>query len=429
MLFDWDFAAYSMMGGGALLMSAALTRLYEKSVYAPATAMLLTWGSALLVLSFLPLLGFYHLAVEAVLLYVLGALWFAFVAVLTTWVLIRYTGPVSISSVGAIDKINYKKLIAMWFIISIVAYPLAIINILGFGSDVTEISYNIRRATVAGEDILNPILSNLFVLLGILGSVVLYGVVKNKVNLLKFLVLVVPYVLISLIVYGRSGLVSLILGWLVIFTVFSERVRIRYILIPTFLMFFVLFFGGVWVKKFDIEGHSLGGILLVLMEHVFDYFYQGPILFSRYFTGEIDVATNWDFLNSACHLMAKIDLCLPLSQHQDFAEYGVGRTGNVYSIYFSIVPGYGLLGLSFVFLLYASFLAVLFHGMKAKGLFSLAVYPVMFAAVVLSVFTDSIGYSFYWLVKVAVVCIILRFLLSEKKSIRFLDSFRRRLIN
>src|SRR5690606_9070997 len=91
--FDWSLAFLSLAGGLILLIGAALARAYEKTIFAPATAMLLTWGVALVVLSLLPLMGFYHLSIEAVFLYVLGAGWFAFVAILTSWILSRYSSP------------------------------------------------------------------------------------------------------------------------------------------------------------------------------------------------------------------------------------------------------------------------------------------------------------------------------------------------
>ena len=413
MVFDWNLAFLSLAGGLILLMGAALSRAYEKTIFAPATAMLLTWGGALVVLSFLPLIGFYHLAAEAVLLYVLGTGWFAFVAILTSWVMRTYWTPGEHLSGGAADRLNYRRLLLLWAAIAVFAYPLAVLNILSFGSNIVEISYSIRRASVSGETILHPIVTNLFVLLGVLANLVLFGVVQKKVNLMTFVLLVAPLIVINLIVSGRSGLVSLILGWLVILAVFSDKLKVRYLALPILFMVFVVYFGGVWVKKFDVEGQSAGTALLVLTEHIFDYFLQGPVLFSRYFTGQIDVATNWDFLASACHIASKLSMCQPENIHAEFARYGPSRTGNVYSIYFSILPLYGFLGLLLVFGVYSVFLAINFHLMKAKSLFSLAVYPVMFSAIVLSVYKDSIGYALYWLVKVFIVCLFLRFLFTH----------------
>jgi len=415
MIFDWNLAFLSLAGGLILLMGAALSRGYEKTIFAPATAMLLTWGGALVALSFLPLMGFYHLAAEAVLLYVLGAGWFAFVAILTSWVLNRYSKPAEHLSGGTAGHLNYSRLLLLWAAIALFAYPLAVLNVLSFGSNIVEISYHIRRASLSGEAILHPIVSNLFLLLGVLANVILFGVIQKKVKLMTFVVLVAPLVVINLIVAGRSGLVSLILGWLVILSVFSDKLKLRYLALPILFLIFVLYFGGVWVKKFDVEGQSAGSALFVLVEHIFDYLFQGPVLFSRYFTGEINVATNWDFLNSACHIVSKIGMCQPNNIHADFANYGALRSGNVYSIYFSIVPLYGFLGLLLAFGVYSVFLSVTFYMMKARSLFSLAVYPLMFSAIVLSLFKDGIGSSLYWLIKVFIICLFLRFMFSERK--------------
>lgn len=415
MIFDWHLAFLSLTGGLILLLGAALSRSYEKAIFAPATAMLLTWGGALLALSFLPLMGFYHLSVEAVLLYVLGSGWFALVAILTSWVSNKYSKPAEHFSRGPADRLNFSRVVLLWAIIAVIAYPLAVLNVLSFGSNIGEISYNIRKASVSGETILHPIVSNLFVLLGVLANIVLYGVTQKKVKLMSFVILVAPLVVISLIVAGRSGLVSMILGWLVILAVFSDKLKLRYLALPILFLFFVLYFGGLWVKKFDVESQSAGNALFVLFDHIFGYLFQGPVLFSRYFTGEINPETNWDFLNSACHMLSKLDFCKPLPQHQSFSQYGIARFGNVYSIYYSVVPIYGVLGVALVFGVYAVFMSVLFRMLKRISVFSIVVYPTMFAAVVLSLFTDGIGYSFYWIVKVSIICLFLRLIFSEKK--------------
>lgn len=418
MSFDWSMAFLSLAGGLILLIGAVLARIYEKTILAPATAMLLTWGVALVALAFLPLMGFYHLAVEAIFLYVLGASWFAFVAILTSWILSRYSRPFDHRPGVTADQLNYSRLLWLWAVVAVFAYPLAVLNVLSFGSDIVQISYNIRRAAVSGESILHPIVSNLFVLLGVLANIVLFGVIQKKVKLLSFIVLVLPLVVISLIVAGRSGLVSMILGWLVILVVFSDKLKLHYLAIPILFLLFVLYFGGVWVKKFDVEGQSAGNPVVVLADHIFGYLYQGPVLFSRYFTGEIDVQANWDFLNSACHMLSKLDLCTPKHQHADFASYGEFRSGNVYSMYFSIVPTYGVLGLVLVFGVYSIFLSIAFNMMKARKIFALVIYPAMFSAIVLSVFTDGIGYSLYWDLKVLIICGFLRLVFFERNKYR-----------
>lgn len=420
--FDWNLALLSLIGGLTLLISASLTRAYEKTIFAPATAMLLTWGSALVALAFLPMQGFYHLSIEAILLYVLGAEWFALIAIFISWVLKRHTKQLLRKNSNSLDYLNFKHLYFLWIVIALVTYPLAILNILDFGSSITEISFNIRVASVAGEDILQPVLSNLLVLLGVLTNVILFGVIHNKVKLLSFIIPIIPLILISLIVAGRSGLVSLTLGWLVIFAIFSDKLKFSYLVLPIIFLLFTLYFGGVWVKKFDIEDQSVNNTIYILFEHVFQYLYQGPVLFSQYFINEINISTNWDFLNSACHMLSKIGICEPKQIHADFANYGPFLLGNVYSMYFSIIPEYGLLGLIFVFSIYSIFLSTLFYMMKARKIFAIVVYPIMFSAIILSVYKDGIGYSFYWLIKVFLICILIKFFFVKKTTTSQSDS-------
>ncbi|WP_351123760.1 O-antigen polymerase [Shewanella sp. T24-MNA-CIBAN-0130] len=414
--FDWGFALIPLTGGITLLICAYLSKNYEKTVFAPATAMLLTWGVALTILSFLPLIGFYYVSAEAVLLYVFGAGWFAIVALLTTFLLNSFSKKNEMYQNLELESLNYTHIVYFWTFISFASYPFAYSEILSHGSNLTEISYNIRRLSVSGESILNPVLNNIFVIVGILANIVLFGVIKKKVKLTTFLAVALPFLFISLVLSGRSGLVSLILGWFVIISVLSNRVKFRIFVLPIILLLAIIFFGGVFVKKFDIEGKGGSDTFIVLFEHVFGYLYQGPILFSRYFNNEIDIATNWDFFNSACHVLSKVGLCVPSSIHADFAGYSPENMGNVYSIYFSIIPHYGMFGLIVVFSIYAILLAFLFHKLKSLSLFAVVVYPLMFSAIVLSTFKDSIGYSFYFLLKAGIAIYVINFLFSIKNN-------------
>jgi oligosaccharide repeat unit polymerase len=413
MAFDWSLCTISLAGALILFIAAIFSFRFEKTFFAPGTAMLTTWGSALFFLAFLPLRGFYHLSIEAVLLYVLGGIWFATIAVLTSLILNKYLKTTTCIDYSTTDNLNYTRILLLWTVISVFVYPLAVINILNYGSNIVEISYTIRRLTVNGERILHPILSNLFVVIGVLSNIVFFGVVQKRVKLEKFIILVLPFVAISLIVSGRSGLVSLILGWMVILGIFSDKMKLRYLIFSFSFLFFVLYFGAIWVKKFEVEGLSSGEILFVFFDHILAYLYQGPVLFSRYLTGEINIATNWDFLNSIHHILSKFNLGHPLPLHQAFASFGTHYSGNVYSIYFSIVPLYGFLGLTIVFLIYASSLAFIFEMFKNRMLFGLLVYPIMFSAILLSVYKDAIGYSTYWVIKVAFIYIFIKIFLTR----------------
>lgn len=416
MTFDWGFALMPLTGGITLLICAYLSKHYEKTVFAPATAMLLTWGVALTILSFLPLMGFYRLSAEAVLLYVSGAGWFAIVALLVAFILNKFPKKNETYQSLKLENLNYTHIVIFWSLASYTSYPFVYFEILSHGSNLTEISYNIRRLSVSGGSVLNPVLNNIFVVVGALTNIVLFGVIKKKVNLKYFLIVALPYLFLSLVISGRSSLVSLILGWLVIISVFSVRTKLRVFMLPIMLLLSIIYFGGLFVKKFDVEGKSGGDTFTVLLEHLFSYLYQGPVLFSRYFNNEIDIATNWDFLNSACHIISKLGWCQPYKRHADFANYGPEDMGNVYSIYFSIIPHYGTFSLFIVFTVYAASLAFLFHKLKSANAFAIVIYPLMFSSIILSTFKDGIGDSFYFLLKVSIIIYIINLFFSKNQT-------------
>ena len=260
---------------------------------------------------------------------------------------------------------------------------------------------------------LSPILNNIIALVSIISNLILYGVTKKKVKLTTFLAAALPFLFFSMVVSGRSGLVSLILGWFVIISIFSNKIKLSTFILPILLLVLILFGGAFFVKKFDVENASLSDTLIIFVEHIFGYLYQGPILFSRYFDNELDIATNWDFLSSACHVASKFSLCTTLPLHAEFANYGPNFLGNVYTMYFSIIPNYGLYSLFPVFLIYSSLLTILFYKFKSSSIFAVILYPIMFAAIVLSPFKDGIGYAFYFTLKVIFFSSLIKFFFIE----------------
>ena len=306
------------MAGLCLLLFSFYCFSVDKSIIAPATAFSLTWAITLLFSSMTPLLGFYYLSSGALLIFVFGAIIFS-----TTSILIRHQFSqrknLLIGSIKGIDKINYRTLINFYNLLGLVAIPMLVLDILSHGSSINEIAYNIRRLTVEGESITSPLVSN-YLLFGFFCSVLfIYALQKGRLNKVYVVVSLLPLFFGSLILGGRSGVVSLVIAWFFVVVFAHGRLKLRSLAWSAALLLILLYLGAVWVSKIDVTDAGMLETILLLFDHVADYLFQGPVLFSQYFDGNIHVRENWDTLNSVCHALSKIDMCEPLPMHADFA--------------------------------------------------------------------------------------------------------------
>jgi hypothetical protein len=104
--------------------------------------------------------------------------------------------------------------------------------------------------------------------------------------------------------------------------------------------------------------------------------------------GTIDVAGRWDALSFFCTVGSKFGLCTPSELHLDFNAYRPdGAWGNVYSVYFSFYPNYGLLGVVAFMVFYGMWIA-LHHERASHSLANTLVAAYLMSAIVTSIFND-----------------------------------------
>lgn len=383
----------------------------EKSLIAPATAFSLTWTCALFALNFTPLIGFYPLGSKATLLYLFGTILFSTTSIFTHYL---YNNRKQSYRKNPIQnrKINFKKLFIFYNLTSLVIFPLLALEMLKYGNNLQEISYNIRRLSIHSNLDISPLITN-YILFGYFCSILfIYAVFKNKLNRISVFTSLIPLLCGSLILSGRSGIVSLVLAWFFV-AVFIDKLDIYKFLKTLLSLIAILFLGAVLVNKFNINGLSFTETTIVFTKHIAGYLFQGPVLFSRYFEGEILVRENWDTLNSVCHILSKVDLCEPFPQHCDFAYYGEWLSGNVYSFYFSIIPHYSYLGCCIFIMLYSFLITVFYEKAKRGELYFLLLSAQLFSGIILSIFKDGFGSQFYLLIKFSFFYVLLIIFFSK----------------
>lgn len=382
---------YSLVSGFILVLAALSINRFVNSFTHPAVTYCLVWGGGLILTSLGKFFGLYTITSSTLLFYILSAFVFSFSSLVLSNV---FKGSSRVKHFSELDSINYKKLTVVYALLTLVSMPFIIMSIMSHGGSLVEIAYNLRVAALNNQPVLSPVISYYYVLSLPVSLIVLYGVVNKRISVFVFILVFLPFIFTMLLINGRSGLVSLILSWFFAYSFLGGAFSWRIITYFSMFMFSVIILGALFVSKVDVDGTSWGGIFFVMFEHIMDYYLQGVILFDLYINSSLDISENWDTLNSVCQVVAILDLCVPLPQHQDVAQFGVNKLGNVYSIYFSIYPKYGFVGIVFFMMFYGLCSSFLYYTARKGFAYCYVLSCYFFSFIVLSLFKDGFGYSF-----------------------------------
>ncbi|MET1253596.1 O-antigen polymerase [Aliikangiella maris] len=403
---------YTLLSGIILLNFSYLCYRYSRSVVSPAFTFSSVWAVSLVFLSITPLMGFYAVNSFSVLIFIFGAIVFSL-----TSLSIQFISACLQKSKksGQLETLNYDKLLVFFIAISIIFLPLLVIEIMSYGSSVPEIAYNLRQATLNGEKIGSFFTANYFVIAYFLSILFIYAISKKLVRITPVILSLVPFLALTLLLTGRSALISLILAWVFTYVFSGGKISIK-VATSFFVAFMlVLVLGATLVSKVDVAEASLGESIYILLVHIVDYLFQGPVLFSHYFDNQIHIRESWDTLNSVCHALSKLGLCTPISNvHADDAYFGNNKLGNVYSMYFAIFPHYSYIGIVFFIVLYSSLCTYFFEKAKHGSVFSLVASGFLYSAIVLSIYKDGFGSAFWLFIKFYLISIAIVALFSNR---------------
>lgn len=283
-------------------------------------------------------------------------------------------------------------------------------QITGGADGIFASAYRLRAASVSGEEKVGGLVGN-YLLIGLFFvPVLMIGWMQKNVNRWMLAVLSLPWVFLNILVGGRSGLILLVFASIYVYISFKEKISIKAITGFGVAIVSVLVAGNLLVGK--IEAGIEDGFLAIFQQSAkgfFDYLLQGPILFSEYYENPNLIDPTWDALIFQCHFLEKFNLCFLPPLHQEFMIFSSnGDVGNVYSVFFSIYPKYGWLGVVLITFAYG-FWASFHHVRRGRSLFHLLMGGFIFSAILLSVFSDTFGPSIYFFVKIFLISTVASF--------------------
>lgn len=421
-----------LLFGLALLLLAVVSHSILTVKVHPVPALALIWGTVILLTAMSSGLGFHPVEPEALPLFFIGTLAFTAGGLFGD----RLAGQVANTRCSfSANDINYRRLVTFCLLAHAVMLPWwwsEVTSIANESSDLLAIAFQLRAKSVTNEELVGGFVGNYLVLGLILTPVLMLGTLEGRIRATTAIFIAAPWILTNILTNGRAGLVTLLIAMTYLRLTHRQPLHWRTIGLGA-LLFFGVFAGGVvLVNKGGLDSAALFGesdspgqvffalteIGLVAVENVLDYLLQGPILFSRAFAGLVQIESTWDAFSFACNLLEKAGLCTPPPLHQEFANFGTGdRLGNVYSVYFSIYPKYGWLGILWVMAFYGAWAA--FHHMhyaKSRSLGQGLLAAFLYAAVLLSIFSDLFGPALNFLIKTVIVCEALRYFCSRPHS-------------
>lgn len=411
--------------GLALVMVAFAWRRALQDPLSPAVTFAGTWGFCLSIEAFLPRLGYYGIGPLALLIYAVGVVSFSSAAGLLQ---MRFS-PRSNQRCPRLlaPHLPTAAPVALGATAVNLVFALMFLNrVSPLGTDLASIAYQIRLRSVGGQDVFGPLLGNYIQAGTFMIPLISLPVLTRRWPLWLLGLAGLPWAAIMLVGAGRSALVQMILALMFLSFLFEGRVanRLTLPLIP--FMVAVIVIGASLVGKIAPVYQGNGVQKAVpFAESALDYAAQGPILFSRYLSGEAGVTPNWSPTRGLCALFGSIGLCRAPNHNLEFNDFAPSKDGNVYSLFFSIFPHYGYLGV-FVFLaLYGGLCYGAYRGARRGSSVALVIYGLLFGAIVLSPFTDSIGAGAYLYMKATIGILILSALLWTAGQSRF----RRRVVN
>ncbi|MFH0784040.1 MAG: O-antigen polymerase [Pseudomonadota bacterium] len=405
----------TLIAGAILLFLSFYARVMVKDSFHPAFVFSTVWGVGLFIISFLPLAGFFEINSNVVFLFVAGGALFSITAIITQKTIGRYQ---TIPTIFSYEIIDCKKVAIFVGVLHVIVLPMAFYELLAVDNDVMRAAYLTRQYIVAKEQVFSVLTSNYMLIGQVIIPLLTIYLIKKKVKVVSYILIAFPWMAMSLLMSGRAGLIQMIFGLLFIYYIVVGRLPLRFILYIAILFLLVMVSGALTVNKVDLSlEKDFTDIVFSFLKHIAEYAFQGPILFSKYYDGKIIASPIWSPFSSICHMLSFVDACTPPpSLHADFNSFGYRMVGNVYSIYFSTYPNYGLSGTILVLSLYSAISTYLYNKAKTGNVFCLIISSYLFSATVLSLSCDAFLTNLWFFIKVIILLTVLILVCGRNKQ-------------
>lgn len=403
----------SLIVGIFLLLTATVCYRLRRDGLHPAVTFSSVWGITILCIGLAEPFGYFQISPGALLLFISGIFFFIIGS------LFGKNASMPEQHI-LLYQLDFKRIIWFCVVLHTVMLPFSwaeVTQITGDVDDIFAAAYHLRAAAVNNEEKIGVIVGN-YLLSGLFFTpVLLIGWIQKQIRLSVFFILCLPWVLLNIFIGGRSGLVTLIFSSVYVYISLKKRIALKVIMVFGVLFITTLVAGNLLVSKIDARVEDgLWPILQQSTRSFFDYFLQGPILFSEYYNHQNLIKPTWDALVFPCQMLEKFNLCEVPQLHQDFMNFSDGaEPGNVYSIFLSIYPKYGWLGIILISYAYG-YWASFHHSRRYKLLSHVLIGSFLFSAAALSIFNDLFGYNVYFILKILIISSVASFAFKKSKN-------------
>ncbi|MGL5529423.1 MAG: O-antigen polymerase [Plesiomonas shigelloides] len=242
------------------------------------------------------------------------------------------------------------------------------------------------------EQIFSTMTNNFIVLSSCLVMLASYLFAKKRISFAVFFVVYVVFCFYNFITGTRAAILLISLSCIFIYAMSSVRVSKLFLLV---LLSSAIILGSLIAIFMGKDGMDRDGKLSdnidKVVQNYFSYSVQGVILFDNYVSGKYGgVEANWDILSGVKEVVNKISGEPEFnikSKYSQFSFFSKENSGNVYTIYFSIFPLYGLGGVVFFLMFYG--MACEYVYIKSTGVF-LVLLGFINATLCLNIFNEQV---------------------------------------
>jgi len=399
----------AFIAGLILMLTSVLAYRATRDKIHPAVVFPFVWACTLVIVAFLPLIGFYPVNGYALLLFVMGGIFFSVISIIMHYLFARrFSAP----NVTAVDVQNVNFLVFILFFTNLLVFYFAYNDFMALGSDIAQSAYVARQKAVQGEQVFSSLVNNYLMLGLVVIPILTISLIGKTLKIIPYLIISIPWVVLILLISGRSSLIGLILTLLFIYYLTARKLSIKLILYVVSGFIIIMIAGALAVNKVHIsDDEGIGEIIVAFIQHVAAYAFQGPILFSQYFDGNATLAPNWSPFTSIQHILALIGISQPPPRiNLEFNRYGSesDMVGNVYSLYFSLYPHNGIFGAFVVLMFYSMASTFIYFRAKQGKLIYVLLSGYIFSVIMLSIFSDRFLPSAWFFIKLIIIVIFIR---------------------
>ena len=409
---------YGFIAGLILLLWCVMVAILSRDKWHPAVVFPATWVLGLWGVSASELLGFYPIESNALFLFVAGGVVFSIVGITVNEIL-RTLNSKTVASGYFYNPLNAKKMVLFFCALHIAILPSIYIDLASLSPDLIQAAYIARQRSVEGNNVLGWAASNYLQVGTMLIPLFVVCYLKKWCSALELTLIATPWALLILLASGRSGLLQLLIGLLFIWVIVRGSLSVKFLFWVGCCFLLVLIGGAVATAKVALgSDKSAGEFVSAFLAHFAGYAFQGPVLFARYFDGSISLEPYWSPFSSMCHMLSFVGMCAPDPQHLEFNAYAPGVEGNVYSMYFSLYPKFGVIGVIAFLSLYSVIATYTYFKAKAGNIYFMMLASFFMSSIVLSLFSDQISSSWWSLIKLTVLMVVIFFFFTDRKKIR-----------